>query len=52
MSAAVQHRYHVVCHTCKFENLYDDMVLADNERETHVRDTGHDVDMQGVRADV
>jgi len=43
-------QYHVVCHECRFEDLYDDPAKADRDREQHVDRHGHDVDMQGVSA--
>jgi hypothetical protein len=34
--------YHVVCHECRFEGLYDG-ASADSERRTHVDEHGHRV---------
>jgi hypothetical protein len=35
--------YHVVCHECPFEGLYDGATSADIERRTHVDEHGHRV---------
>jgi len=35
--------YHVVCHECPFEGLYEGRTDADDERRTHVNEHGHRV---------
>lgn len=33
--------YHLVCHECPFEGLFDDRAAAVREREEHESATGH-----------
>ena len=35
--------YHVVCHECPFEGLYDGAASADDERRTHAAEHDHRV---------
>ena len=35
--------YHVVCHECPFEGLYEGRAIADEEHQTHVANHGHQV---------
>jgi len=34
-------RYHVVCHECAFEGLYEDPSVAEGQRDAHASASGH-----------
>ncbi|MGB9954271.1 hypothetical protein ACOZ4F_17935 [Haloarcula marismortui] len=34
-------RYHVVCHECAFERLYEESSVAEGQRDAHASASGH-----------
>lgn len=40
--------FHVVCHECTEEGLYDSRSAAVSSRESHVNETGHRVSMLDI----
>lgn len=40
--------FHVVCHECPEEGLYDSRSVAASSRESHAEETGHRVSMLDI----
>ncbi|WP_170221573.1 hypothetical protein [Haloarcula marismortui] len=41
-------RYHVVCHECAFEGLYEDASVAEGQRDAHTSDSGHRMSLRDI----
>ncbi|MFB6224620.1 MAG: hypothetical protein ABEH86_13235 [Haloarcula sp.] len=40
--------YHVVCHECSFEGLFDDRTTAKRKRDTHEAECGHQMSLLDI----
>ena len=40
--------YHVVCHECAFEGLYEDASVAEGQRDAHTSDSGHQMSLRDI----
>jgi hypothetical protein len=41
-------RYHLVCHECAFEGLYEDQSIADSLRDAHAVSSGHRMSLRDI----
>lgn len=40
--------YHVVCHECAFEGLYEDPSVAEGQRDAHASASGHRMSLRDI----
>jgi len=41
-------RYHVVCHECAFEGLYEASSVAEGQRDAHASASGHRMSLRDI----